>query len=369
MIGTAALLGAALLGAPAQQAKAATPGSGVLDDGHKSVTWQSPVYAAGTVGDPGKCPAAADDPDNKVCDRFDLKVSVPDGYWDDNPEGGVPVSIEWAKQPTDDFDMYVFDDAGKQVAASAGTADPEATVIPKADGTYHVVVVPYDVHDNSFVGKAYLPETTDAGDLTSFTGKDGSYTIGAGALKARADFLTGGQLRLQADPSGTFSDPAGSQIVRKQPALDKHTSSFDAGAYYGIRSAGRRPARLQEAAALRPLQGRQQDADLAGGQAPALVHRRHAAEPGARQGRAVLRRRRAERLVLAPRQDGLRREQHQLERGRLQQLAAVLPLFGGLRRLPQHLRARASTTSAPRSTRASRSAASTRTTSSGTRRR
>jgi alpha-glucosidase (family GH31 glycosyl hydrolase) len=238
VIGTAALLGATLLGTPAQQAKAATPGSGVLDDGHKSVTWQSPVYAAGTVGDPGKCPAAADDPDNKVCDRFDLKVSVPDGYWDDNPEGGVPVSIEWAKQPTDDFDMYVFDDAGKQVAASAGTADPEATVIPKADGTYHVVVVPYDVHDNSFVGKAYLPETTDAGDLTSFTGKDGSYTIGAGALKARADFLTGGQLRLQADPSGTFSDPAGSQIVRKQPALDRHTSSFDAGAYYGIRSAG-----------------------------------------------------------------------------------------------------------------------------------
>lgn len=234
---TTAALAAALLAAPAHEAGAATPSSGVLDAEHKSVTWQSPTYASGTVDDPKKCPSAAEDPDGKTCDRFDLKVAVPDGYWDDNPEGGVPVSVEWAKQPKDDFDMYVYDDAGKQVASSAGTADPEATVIPKADGTYHVVVVPYDVHDNSFVGKAYLPETTDAGNLTSFKGDDGSYTIAAGDLKAKADFLKGGQLRLQADPSGDFSDPAGDQIVHKQPAPDTHTTSFDAGAYYGIRSA------------------------------------------------------------------------------------------------------------------------------------
>ncbi|MER7395361.1 TIM-barrel domain-containing protein [Streptomyces sp. NPDC000151] len=234
--GIVTALAAALLAAPTQPASAATPASGVLDGDHKSVTWQSPVYAAGTVSDPKKCPPASQDPAGKVCDRFDLKVSVPDGYWDDNPEGGVPISIEWTERPTDDFDMYVYDDAGKQVASGAGAADPEATVIPKANGTYHVVVVPYDVHDNSFVGKAYLPETTDAGDLTSFEGRDGSYRFAAGPLKAKADFLTGGQLRLQADPSGDFSDPAGSQIVRKRPALQKHTTSFDAGAYYGIRS-------------------------------------------------------------------------------------------------------------------------------------
>ncbi|NEB75586.1 DUF5110 domain-containing protein [Streptomyces sp. SID14478] len=132
--------------------------------------------------------------------------------------------------------MYIYDDADKQVASSAGTADPEATVIPKANGTYHVVVVPYDVHDNSFVGKAYLPATTDAGNLTSFKGADGSYTFAAGDLKAKADFLKGGGLRLQADPTGAFTDPAGAQIVREQPAVDKRTRSFDAGAYYGIRS-------------------------------------------------------------------------------------------------------------------------------------
>ncbi|MGM0349940.1 MULTISPECIES: glycoside hydrolase family 31 protein [Streptomyces] len=94
------------------------------------------------------------------------------------------------------------------------------------------------MHDNSFTGTAYLPATEDAGDLTSFSGGDGSYTIRAGQLMARADFLTGGQLRLQADPSGSLSDPAGTEIVRKQPAADRHTSSFDAGDYYGIRAPG-----------------------------------------------------------------------------------------------------------------------------------
>ncbi|MGW4563125.1 hypothetical protein ACWEN3_12180 [Streptomyces sp. NPDC004561] len=214
----------------------AAVGSGaVLDPVHSSAGWQSPVYAKGTGGGPESCPDAAADPRNTVCDRFDLTVSVPDGYWDDNPEGGVPLSITW-EHPTDDFDLYVYDDHGKQVASSAGTADPEATVIPRASGTYHVVVVPYDVHDNSFTGAAYLPATTDAGDLTSFSGGDGSYTIGAGPLKARADFLTGGRLRLQADPSGSLTDPAGTAIVRSRPVPERHTSSFDAGDYYGVRS-------------------------------------------------------------------------------------------------------------------------------------
>ncbi|MFF1812487.1 TIM-barrel domain-containing protein [Streptomyces sp. NPDC058251] len=235
MAGLATALAVTVLSAPARPALAATPPSAVLDDAHQSVSWQSPVYAKGTSGGTESCPSAADDPDDKICDRFDVKVSVPEGYWADNPEGGVPISIEW-QHPTDDFDLYIYDDAGKQVASSAGTADPEATVIPNASGTYHVLVVPYDVHDNAYTGKAYLPRTTDAGDLTSFAGSDGSYTIEAGQLKARADFLTGGQLRLQADPSGSLTDPAGTTIVREQPALQKHTSSFDAGAYYGIRS-------------------------------------------------------------------------------------------------------------------------------------
>ncbi|MFG2560341.1 hypothetical protein [Streptomyces sp. NPDC048496] len=53
MTGLVAALAAALLGAPAEPAHAATPASAVLDEAHKSVTWQSPVYPKGTVGGPG----------------------------------------------------------------------------------------------------------------------------------------------------------------------------------------------------------------------------------------------------------------------------------------------------------------------------
>src|SRR5690348_12209852 len=67
----AALAGTALVApVPARAATAAT--GAVLDAAHSSVNWQSPVYAKGTGGGAESCPDAATDPDDKVCDRFDL---------------------------------------------------------------------------------------------------------------------------------------------------------------------------------------------------------------------------------------------------------------------------------------------------------
>ncbi|MFJ2187167.1 TIM-barrel domain-containing protein [Kitasatospora sp. NPDC087861] len=232
---TVALTSIAAAAGPTLPARAATPGSAVLDQGHQSVTWQSPQYAKGTLGGATACPSAAQDPGGAVCDHFDLTVNVPAGYWADNPEGGVPVSVQW-QNATDDFDLYIYDANGKEVAESAGTADPEATVIPQASGTYHVLVVPYDVHGGSYTGRAYLPQTADAGDLTAFSGSQGSYDIAAGTLKAKVDFLADDQLRLQAAPDGVLTDPAGRTIIRKQPEPQRDTSTFDAGAYYGIRA-------------------------------------------------------------------------------------------------------------------------------------
>ncbi|MER5641025.1 TIM-barrel domain-containing protein [Kitasatospora sp. NPDC002227] len=226
----AAVLTVTALAGPALPAHAATPATGVLDPAHADLTWQSPVFDKGTLGGPETCPQGS-----TACDRFDLTVNVPSGYWADNPEGGVPISIQW-QDGSNDFDLYVYDASGKEVAESAGTADPEATVIPSASGTYHVLVVPYDVHAAQFTGHVYLPQTTDAGNLTSFSGSGGSYDIAAGTLKAKVDFLADDQLRLQAAPDGVLTDPAGSTIVRKQPEPQRDTSSFDAGAYYGIRS-------------------------------------------------------------------------------------------------------------------------------------
>jgi alpha-glucosidase len=216
------------------RAAAATPGEATLSlAGQKSVTWQSPVYAEGNFGGPSDCPA--DDPENKECDHFFLTVDVPDSYWDDNPEGGIPVSIRW-ERPVEDFDLYIFDSAGKQVASSAGTADPEATVIPRAHGTYQLVVVPYDVHDNSYTGTAYLPEPTDVGNLTGFSANNGVYEFTAGESKGKAEFTAPDQLRLRFAPDGVFTDPAGTKIVRTTPPTLRSTRSWDAGTYYAVAS-------------------------------------------------------------------------------------------------------------------------------------
>lgn len=232
---SALVLALTTLSVPSARAQEPGASAGTLDSGSRQVTWQSPVYPKGTVGSPDDCGSAADDPDDAKCARYDLTVHAPDGQWDDNPEGGVPVSIQW-EHPTDDFDMYVYDDAGKEVASSAGTADPEETVIPKAEGTYHVVVVPYDVHDNSFTGTAYLPEPTDAGALTAFSGKHGRYEIAAGDLKARVSFFTDGTLRLQASPDGDLSDPPDSHMILRQPKPQTRTSVFEGHGYRGIRT-------------------------------------------------------------------------------------------------------------------------------------
>ena len=215
-------------------AGAATPAAGSLAlTGAHSVTWQSPVYAKGTLGGAGDCPKT--DPTSATCDHFDLTVDVPPSFWDDTPEGGVPIAIRW-EHPTDDFDLYVYDANGKEVAESAGTADPEATLIPRASGTYHVLVVPYDVHDTSYTGTAYLPDNTDVGNLTGFTARDGGYDIAAGATRARVEFTAEDELRLQVAPDGTFTDPAGTEIVRQPPKPISTITATDAGDHWRIAS-------------------------------------------------------------------------------------------------------------------------------------
>ncbi|MGW1603017.1 hypothetical protein, partial [Streptomyces eurythermus] len=86
-LGLATALAATVLSGPAPAEAAPVASGAVLDPAHGSAGWRSPVYAKGTGGGPEKCPAEAADPDGTVCHRFDLTVSVPDGYWNDNPEG------------------------------------------------------------------------------------------------------------------------------------------------------------------------------------------------------------------------------------------------------------------------------------------
>lgn len=218
----------------ASPASGATPPSGTLSpQGNHTVSWQSPDFAKGTFGGPESCPAA--DPGSSTCDHFDLTVDVPPSYWDDTPEGGVPVTVKW-DVPTNDFDLYIYDSTGKKVAESAGTSDPEVALIPRASGTYHVLVVPYDVTNAHVTGTAYLPDDTDAGNLTGFRADHGTYSIDAGAAKAKAYFTTDDQLRLQVTPDGNFTDPAGTEIVQHPPVPMESTTATDKGDYYAIAS-------------------------------------------------------------------------------------------------------------------------------------
>ncbi|MFE0462062.1 TIM-barrel domain-containing protein [Kitasatospora sp. NPDC058965] len=224
----------ALLGAQ-HPAHAATPAGGTLAlAGSHRLSWQSPTYANGSVPDPAHCPPQAQDPGGLTCDRFDLTVDVPASYWQGNPDGGVPVAITW-QDPTNDFDLYIYDSAGHEVAESAGSTDPEATVIPAASGTYHVVVVPYAVTNGSYTGTANIPTSTTVGAVTGFShADDGSYQLRAGAAAARIDFTGDDVFRLQLAPDGTFTDPAGREMVQHPPATVRTTRQFDAGDYYGI---------------------------------------------------------------------------------------------------------------------------------------
>lgn len=226
----------ALLGGQAP-ARAATPAAGTLaPTGSHTLTWQGHSYASGSVPDPSHCPAQAQDPNDQTCDHFDLTVDVPASYWADNPDGGVPVSIQWP-DPTMEFDTYIYDGAGHEVAEAAMGADPSVAVIPNASGTYHVLVVPYSVTNSGYTATAAIPTATTVGNATGLTkGADGGYRIQAGSAAARIDFTSEDVFRLQLAPTGTFTDPAGREMVPNPPSTIKTTKEFDAGDYWAIAS-------------------------------------------------------------------------------------------------------------------------------------
>ncbi|MFE9423913.1 TIM-barrel domain-containing protein [Kitasatospora sp. NPDC006697] len=216
-------------------ARAATPSAGTLAlDGSHALTWQGHTYTSGSVPDPAHCPPQAQDPDGRTCDRFDLTVDVPAAYWQGNPDGGVPVAIQWPDQ-NNDFDLYIYDSAGHEVAESAGSADPESTVIPNASGLYHVLVVPYAVTDSGYTATASLPSATTVGQATAISlAADGSYAVQAGAATARIDFTSADVFRLQLAPEGSFTDPAGREIIPDPPSTSKDTREVDAGDHWSV---------------------------------------------------------------------------------------------------------------------------------------
>jgi hypothetical protein len=141
--------------------RAATPGSGAVGPGTTAATWQGKSYSASVVADPALCPPASLDSSNTVCDNFQLTADVDPSYWS-IAAGGASVTISWADS-ANDFDLYVYDAAGNEVASSAqsGTTSEQA-FIKNASGTYDVVVVPYTVTSSGYNGSASFVTQTPA---------------------------------------------------------------------------------------------------------------------------------------------------------------------------------------------------------------
>ena len=156
LLAIAPLLAAMLAsGATPRGTKAAMPGNGTISDTATSTSWIGQVYPASVVALPDQCPPAAD-PANLICDHYLLTVDVPESYWDTHT-GGAQVQITWA-DANNDFDLFVYDNAGNQVAqsASSGTTSEQTVIVnpSSAAGPYEVRVVPFLVVASGYSGSA-----------------------------------------------------------------------------------------------------------------------------------------------------------------------------------------------------------------------
>jgi len=123
------LMAAASLAAPlATPAHAAKPGSGTISNAQPGVTWQADVTPpAGAVGCSG--------PSDSNCDNFKLTIV--------KPTYAYVVQIAIAVTGADDWDLKVYDPAGRIVGTSGNPAGTNETVVlwNPAPGTYTVQAV------------------------------------------------------------------------------------------------------------------------------------------------------------------------------------------------------------------------------------
>jgi hypothetical protein len=116
-------------------AGAAAPASGTLTDTSGPVTWSGGPLVGTLVGSSllgtAQCTPGA-------CDEFGLTVNVPDGYATDHS-----VALTLTNTGTDDYDVYVVDDATGDVVATGAKAGDEAVTLPASDASYIVRVVAY----------------------------------------------------------------------------------------------------------------------------------------------------------------------------------------------------------------------------------
>ncbi|GAA2494603.1 sialidase family protein [Streptomyces longisporus] len=134
---------------PSVSADAATPRSGTVSDTAPTTTWSAGPFAVPNVsGTTGTVSCGSP----QLCDDYTLKVSVPVGY---DAGHSLRIDVKWPDTAAD-FDLYVLDPEGHEVAAAASASDPESVLLPAVAASYTVRVVPYAPLGDSFTGTASL---------------------------------------------------------------------------------------------------------------------------------------------------------------------------------------------------------------------
>jgi uncharacterized repeat protein (TIGR01451 family) len=162
--------------------------AGTLSASATELAWQGPDKTATTAGpSDAECtaaPALPDRPFDGYCDDYTLTVDVPTSYWASH-DGQVDIEIS-TTVPAEDYDLYVYDASGKEVASSGlpGSVLEAASVsCPSREaGPYRVRGVYFQAVDDGVDG---TPGYDATATFTSSAGScDGSASGGVAVFDA-----------------------------------------------------------------------------------------------------------------------------------------------------------------------------------------
>jgi len=121
-------------------AHGADPASGTLSAATKQLSY---VYGPNAISNPSGTAELICQAPVLPCDAYALTIDLPADYASRFPNSRIEISTTWDVDG-DDYDIYLLNEAGAEVNASAGSTNPEVmTVIPAAAGVYTVRTVPF----------------------------------------------------------------------------------------------------------------------------------------------------------------------------------------------------------------------------------
>ena len=138
---------------------AASPSSGSLAAAGATVNWSGGPYTGNT---PDNSPVGVVTIGNLACtpltcDRFNLNVNVPAGFYTTNPNDEVQIGINWASD-LNEFDLFVYDSGGNLVASSSQSfaTDEFIDAGQLPSGNYTVYIIPSPAVNATYTGMAAI---------------------------------------------------------------------------------------------------------------------------------------------------------------------------------------------------------------------